>query len=790
MKFSRMGFRKWIGENETHRISATGVLVIVQILLLSICIIRYAIPLHSYTYQGQDLTAAVCRHTAYKEYGEGCYVDMDLIAETAVDPQYVYITTPPIDLTKGSYQVSVVYQTDDPNQKYAFTSALRTAAVIVGNDGRRIPVDADKIERTFSSQMPVEAFEVHLNYSGKGYLFVESITIRETNAWKNVRLFWVLLGCFLINGFLWWYRRVPEVSRRRARVTVVMLTGIALFASLPLMRYLMFIGDDLSFHLSRIEAIKTSLLKGEIPNRMSGYWNNGYGYASAIFYGEIFLYIPALLRILGFSVQGAYKMYVVLINLLTAYVSYYSFRKVFRDHKTALIGSAAYVLMPYRFVCMYTRAAVGEYTAMLFFPLIFYGLMRIYMDSAENERYGMSWVPLALGMTGIIQSHVITCVIVVLFIGLFCLILIKKTFTRPCFVQMLKAVLGTVLINLWFLIPFADYMRLGYAGHETSLSALGRMGSVGAYLSQMFTLFQTGWGYTHASGVFTNMSERNYALGAFALAAAFYLIYRLYQGKMQTEIVKIGDFSLALAVLSGFMCTIWFPWDSLQQMNGLFRMITKNIQFSWRYMGVCCFFLTLTTMSLFCLLARESSGHRYRMCLIVLGAFFFVSADHYMYDFAQKSEVLELCDESDLHSEEVGNGEYLPRETPVGYVYEAVSVPGSGVEVIEEQRIGREHRVICKNNAQEESCIDLPILPYKGYVCRDQETGEKLSIQLSLPGRLRVLLPQGYDGTLYVRFEEPWYWRGAELVSAVTLIGIVLQMILQKKARMRDIVRE
>lgn len=787
MKLCRVNLPKIRGRGE--RITAVTILIAVEILLLCICLARYAVPLHSYTYQGQDLTAAACRHMTYKEYGEGCYVDMDLISETSVDPKYVYITTPPVDLPKGSYQVSVVYQTDDSDQKYAFTSALRTASVILGHDGRRIPADADRIERTFSSSMPVDAFEVHLDYSGKGYLFVESITIRETNAWKNIRLFWVLLGSLFINGFLLCYRRLSETSRSRARVTVAILTGVALFASMPLMRFLVLNGDDLYFHLARIEAIKTSLLNGKIPNRISGYWNNGYGYASAIFYGEIFLYIPALLRIVGFSVQGAYKIYVVLINLLTAFVSYYSFRKVFHDHKAALIGSAAYVLMPYRLVCMYLRAAVGEYTAMLFFPLIFYGLMRIYMEPAEDERYGMGWMPLMLGMSGIIQSHVISCVIAGLFIGLFCLVLIKKTFTRPCFMQMLKAAFGTVLINVWFLIPFADYMRLGYAGRETVLNVPGRMGSAGIYLNQMVTFFQTGWGNTHASGVFTNLNERNYTLGAVALAAAFYLIYRLYKGKMRTEIVKIGDLSLAFAVLSGFMCTIWFPWDSLQQMNGLFRMIIKNIQFPWRFLGSCSFFLTLTTMSLFCLLDQESDRHRYRMCLIVLGTFLLVSADYYMYDYIQNSEVMIFCDESDLHSTAVGDGEYLPRETPADYVYEAVSVPGSGVEVIGECRIGGGHKVVCKNS-EADSYIDLPLLPYRGYVCRDQRTGEELSVQFSLPGRLRVLLPQGYDGTLCARFEEPWYWRGAELVSALTLIGMAIQGILRKKVRVRDAVRQ
>lgn len=710
---------------------------------------------------------------------------MDLLAEAAADPQYIYITTPAVDLPRGSYRVTIDYQTDDADQKYTFTSALNLPSVAVAHDGCRMPVDADRMVQTFSSSMPVDAFAVHLNYSGNGYLFVERITIEETNAWKNIRLFWVLVISILIDGFFLWYRKLPAAAQGQARVTSAILTGVSLFASVPLMSMFILDGHDLSFHVVRIEAIKTSLLLGDIPNRLSGYWNNGYGYASAIFYGELFLYAPAILRIVGFTVQGAYKIYVVLINLGTAFISYHSFRKVFHNHRAALIGSVVYLLAPYRLVCIYMRAAVGEYTAMMFFPLVFYGLTRIYMDSTEQEQYKKSYLPLALGMSGIIQCHVISCVIVVLFAGVFCLLLIKRTFSLPRLWQMVKAVAATVLFNFWFLIPFADYMRLDYLGRENPINGPGKMNMRGVYLSQIFSMFQTGAGHSYtALDDINHTYEHNYAIGAFAIAAALYLIYRLYRGKMQLQIVKIGDVSLALAMLSGFMCTVWFPWNYLQRMNVLFRMVIQNIQFPWRFLGICCFFLTLTAISLFCLLERESSRHRYRMCLVMLGAFFLVSADYYMYDFTQRSELRMLRDESDLRSEAVGNGEYLPKEVPLEYVYEAMSVPGSGVEIIEDCRTGGGQRVTCINTAQEDSYIDLPFLPYKGYVCRDQETGKTLPVQLSEVEHLRVLLPQGYEGTFYARFEEPWYWRGAELVSTLTLLGMAVKMILQRKRRM------
>ncbi len=696
-------------------------------------------------------------------------MDESLITDD-IDPHYIYITTPYVDLPRGSYRVSIVYSTDDPDQKYAFISKFKIASVVTGHNGNRIPVGANSVEHSFFSVTEVEEFQAHVNYSGSGYLFVESITISETNAWKNILLFFVLSFSLLADGTILCYRRLPEGSRRRTRVIWAALIGTALFASVPLMSFFILHGDDLQFHLNRIEGIRSSLLVGQFPNRVSTRWNEGYGYACAVLYGEAFLYVPALLRIMGFSVQGAYKIYVVLINLATVIAAYYSFRKIFRNEKAALAGAMAYALAPSRLVCIYMRAAVGEYTAMVFFPLIFCGLMQVYFDDTQDASYKYNYVPLILGFTGIIQSHVISCLIAAGFTAFFCLIFIRRTFCPARLKQMIKAAVWVVLLNLWFLVPFVDYLHLGYTNRPNVFGTLGRMNSQGAFLSQMFTLFQRGVAraYDTIDGI-NNTDERNYALGGLVYAAVFYLFYRLYQGKARSKTAKIGDCCLALAVLSGFMCTIWFPWNFFQQMNGLFRFITKNIQFPWRFMGITCFFLTVTAVCLVCLLEAGKNKRLYYAVLASMAGFLIVSADYYMYDYTQEAVLHRYEDETKVSTIEVGAGEYLLENTPEDFLENTESIPGDGVQVFEEHNMGDGRTVACKNIGEQEARIDLPLLPYRGYVCRDQKTGEEFAVQLSVPGRLRVLVPGGYEGTLRVRYEEPWYWRMAELVSLAAL---------------------
>lgn len=71
---------------------------------------------------------------------------------------------------------------------------------------------------------------------------------------------------------------------------------------------------------------------------------------------------------------------------------------------------------------------------------------------------------------------------------------------------------------------------------------------------------------------------------------------------------------------------------------------------------------------------------------------------------------------------------------------------------------------------------------YKGYAARDDK-GEVLEITDDGEHILQVCIPGGYAGTVSVRFVEPWYWRTAELVTLITVAGIVFFGIRKRRQR-------
>lgn len=754
------------------RLSKFQILLGFELLLLLYAVSRYAYPLHQYHYQGQDLTGEYCTYLDYVDGYGGCYLDKKQITDNSVDTAYLYITTPYVDLPKGSYEVSIAYDTDENTMTYSATSEFRTYPVITGRESVRLSPFRQEETFSFFSPIAVDEYQLHVNYGGEGALLVKSITIDETYAWKNILLFYIVLFSAIADITILWYQRLSEDKRRSARITIALILGLTIYTSVPVFSYFMYDGDDLPFHLNRIEAIRYSLQAGQFPNRVSAYWSNGYGYASAVFYGELFLYVPAFLRLLGFSVQAAYKFYIVAVNCATACIAYYCFQKIFQNDKAVWVGCAVYMLAPYRLVSIFLRAAVGEYTAMIFFPLIFYGLYRIYMENPDEKNYKKSFVPLLLGCSGILQCHIISCVIAGGFMVLFVLLFLKRTLQRKRLWQLCKAAAGTVLLNLWFLLPFADYFLKDYTASSDSTNVLGRFNANGAFISQMLSFFQKGDypSYSVAENL-VSPNERNYTLGVFLLAAFCYICYRLYYGKEKSAITRIGDYSILFAVISFFMCTVWFPWDFIQQMNGLFLMLTRNIQFPWRFLGVSGFFLTITTICLIMALQKRQSKPLYYGLLVVICSFALLSADYFMYDFMNSVAAGRYIEGNSLDSCAGGAAEYLPDGTPLNFSADTAVIAGDFLTIEKSALEAGVYTVTCSNTSTEETYADIPFIPYAGYVCYDEETEQKFAVSLDVPGKVRAIVPASYQGTFTVVFQEPWYWRVAELISLLSLLA-------------------
>ena len=90
---------------------------------------------------------------------------------------------------------------------------------------------------------------------------------------------------------------------------------------------------DFTYHLTRIEGIKSGLASHQFPVYIYPYTNNGFGYASSLFYPDIFLLIPTLLYCLGIPIIVSYKVFIIIISFVTSYLSLHLFEHIFNKLK-------------------------------------------------------------------------------------------------------------------------------------------------------------------------------------------------------------------------------------------------------------------------------------------------------------------------------------------------------------------------------------------------------------------------------------------------------------------------
>jgi hypothetical protein len=203
------------------------------------------------------------------------------------------------------------------------------------------------------------------------------------------------------------------------RETAFYILLLTLVSSLPLISDFIQSKGDIVFHLQRIENIKVNLLSGQIPARMNYLSEGNAGIPTPVMYPELFLYIPALLRVLGIPPVFSLKLFHILLNLSCAFISYYSVSRITKSKNLGVIFSGIYTLCIYRLENIYLRHAIGEAQAMVFIPLVMLGIYEILYNDHKK------WHILVIGFTGVLQSHIISTFLVVCFLILFLLFSVK-----------------------------------------------------------------------------------------------------------------------------------------------------------------------------------------------------------------------------------------------------------------------------------------------------------------------------------------------------------------------------
>lgn len=618
---------------------------------------------------------------------------------------------------------------------------------------------------------------VHLQvdvYNGNVEL-IRALTIHKTNLGAIMLLaisYVVLAVIFLLfklrEGIL---ACTISKSRQIAIGVVFVSTVISLF---PYLNDYFSIGADSFFHLVRIESLKETILHGnQFPIRISDYWLYGHGYMDATFYGDLLLYIPAIMRIMGFPLGFAAKAYVVFVVIAMAFVTFHCIYRCTQNDYAAMIGSAAFLISPYLFHNIYNRGAVGEYTAMIFLPLVFTAIFLLYTEDVKSAEYKKYKWYLVVGMTLILQNHLITCEMTVALLAVFAVCEFKKTFRKETFLQLVQAALIVILVNCYFWLPLLHSMVTErFIFHTLSQQHLIN----GVQFAEFFQIT------SYKGAAQTGMYHAEALQPGFALLIALFVFAVTARKSEKTTLyVYCKKFFVTLVILM-VLCTRYFPWNYVNKIPGV-AFLANAIQFPYRILSPIVVLGAFFLGFMYLWMAEKFDRTKQMLFGGILLLTIFLPAVFQVNDIAYVTPPVRVYSGENIGSIFVSNAEYLLEGSTAELYKSHLPIAGDGVDYFDYEKKGTEVSMYVENSSEQDSYVDLPLIGYKGYVVNDPLS---ISEERGYNMDLRISIPANYTGELQVRYKERSLYLAADAVSLISILGVGNYLLFFGKRRNED----
>lgn len=685
-----------------------------------------------------------------------------LVIQEAVARTGVIASTPDYVMNKGNYTIRFSYYADQNDNAMELWEQGKKIA------GWTLDPQQTFLEAEITLPKDVKQLSVKFNYGGTGTFTVQEVSIIPGTLFYTDTYFMMLVFLALaLAGYYLYQKNIMALVGQNRLVDACVILGVALLAMSPMFSTYLYNGDDLCYHLARMEGIKDGILDGQIPVIIMPEALQGNGYLNAM-YPYLFLYIGAFLRICRVSIALSYKTVIFLANLGAALSAYCAFRSVSKSRRTVILAVVLYTLMPYRFTNIFSRGDLGETLALTFWPLLIAGMYHVLLGEREKWHY------LVIGFGGILQSHILSATFAVGFCIVTCLVFCVTVWKERRYVEIGKAALASILLNLWFLVPFLYYYFTEDLGTELlRWSGYFDQAINPSYLTQTISLY----------------NKQYFSLGLPLLGCAGIGILHLVCEKKERK-TRLGQYLsclLVLGVVLTYMSTGYFP--SLEMRRSAFlNSVMTMLQFPWRFLGpagACFLFVGAVWLSESDIL-KPYRNHIFAL-LIGLNLLTVLSVPtdntHMPYDDATATA-------SKGHDSKLAAniGIFYPHEwrlegiTDEQLTTSVIVSDMNVVNVVQYQKKGTKAQITYVATA-DGTYLEAPILNYAGYKAHD-ENRQRLQIKEGSQRRIRIdLKGDGQEHTINIRFGPVYGFLLADLISALAILGSLYRYRQNKRER-------
>lgn len=545
---------------------------------------------------------------------------------------------------------------------------------------------------------------------------------------------------------------------------MILLLCVLFIAVLPL-------GHDLHFHLYRIGAMAEELERTSfsIPIRILSASYNNYGYGVPIFYGDLLLYIPAVLVTFGMEVVTAYKLLLAGIFLLTFLTMYHQIYRSSSSKEFAFLAAVFFNFSSYFLLDLCIRMAIGEACACIFLPFVFCSFYNILYQPKTGD-----WFYLTIGMSGLILSHNLTAAFTAGILGIWTILQLHRVTSKRAIGSIVLAALTTVGLTASYTFAFIEANVV-----QTYQVPGNNEYQMGEFAKHTFELVDFFLPYEIKKGV-SSLFHFNWdtekwrpgAVGVFLLAILFLAV--------KTRKCKKNKVLFVPFWISVFLYLCMF----IKPIVDWFGQFVSFMQFGWRLLLFCTFaFAMYAAYLLHCYF-----GKRWQIIYVILAILVacYTIGPRYVYQMYLNYRGIEYIKtineefyEHYIMEYSPNNGDtfYLP-EGVNGYLYEERGERvdcNHGDVKYEFVRQDNKCKLIVSNNSYDDTTFELPLYYYKGYAAVDRNTGNYLTVSPSENKLTTVSLTDSMrEADLEIWYQGTFVQMLGNWVSGIMLLTLFL----------------
>ena len=537
----------------------------------------------------------------------------------------------------------------------------------------------------------------------------------------------------------------------------VLMTFVCLFSFFD-SKIVVNLSHDLTFHLNRFVGLANAFEEGQILPKIYPYANYGFGYASPLFYCDLFLYPFGILYHFGLSAIWCYKLCVLFYTILGNIFVYLIFKKETNDRKLSLLATFLYLTCNYHLMNIFVRGALGEVLAMTFVPLVLYAIYKILVKHDD------CFIFLGISFSLLVQSHLISSLLYGIFF--FCMIVVFIIMNRKDFSLIKKTIItifkGTILALLlcaWYLLPMLEQMH----SQTFWLSVNSQYNNISSTIQSVGDIF--------------NSLSYKFIPSIGALFILFSLGYIFVKKNRYITTIVVYTLVCYLIILG------IIPGELLNVMQFYFRLY------------IVIFPLTII-VSIYVL-----KEFKYRNILIIISSIFLLSnvaitnikmindGEYYLNNNATVDEINSVTNfkyNLDYNHDELGGAEYLPYTEYMNYKDDSLAIKfidknNAMIDCIYEyDRHFTSIEFTCDN--QEDLELLLPLSYYKGYKAYELISEEYKAVNISSDEKYKLIELDSSKGlhTYKVTYEGTFVQKITLVISSLSIIVIFAYGILKK----------